>query len=66
MRKDSVKEGTSAFLLVEYGCVKISVALLRQPFQPFFSFFRKISYMRSKISVALLRHPFSAFFLKIL
>ena len=66
MRKDSVKEGTSAFLLIEYGCVKISVALLRQPFQPFLTFFQKISYMRLKISVALLRHPFSTFFPKIL
>ena len=52
--------------MVECGCVKISVALLRQPFQPFFSFFQKISYIRSKISVALLRHHFSAFFLEIL
>ena len=49
--------------MLECGCVKISVALLRQPFQPFFSFFQKISYIRSKISIALLRYHF---FLEIL
>ena len=54
-------EEIGLFLLEEDGCVKISVALLRQSLLPY-----KIRYMRSKISVAWLRHPFSVFFIQIL
>ena len=47
--------------MLECGCVKISVALLRQPFQPFLSFFQTIECMRLKLSVSLLRHHFVKF-----
>ena len=39
--KTSVQEGNSAFLVVESRCMKISVALLRQPFSAFFFFLKK-------------------------
>ena len=48
-------------MVVECGCVKISVALLRQPFQPFFSFSKKFHTCVQKSVLRCCVTPFQLF-----